>query len=669
MRLLPTILLLALVLPVASAQEAPAPRSGYAMAYDAAQGRVVLFGGSDSTYQRLGDTWAWTADGWRLVAGAGPPARSDAQMAFDAARGAVVLFGGRGADGALLGDTWVLDGAGWRQAEAPAPPVRQLAAMAYDAHRERVVLFGGVGADRARLGDTWEWDGRRWVEVTPVGGPPPRGAHGLAYDAARRQTVLVGGYGDRALDDTWSWDGTAWTRFEATGLPPRLHAAVAYDPSGARLLLFGGFGAEARESTLLAWDGVRWTALGGAPPAARAEHEGVYVPDVGFVVFGGVTGQGMDYDERVKTRDLWRFDGTDWQRLEGTSPAAPEPPIPGPTGPHPVGTRVVEWVDEAREERWTEARDRRRLQVQLWYPSAPEAAPTPAPYVPTLDPLHASLASYWDGGVRPLRFDVPGAGWEAPVAAGRFPLLVLSHGMNSPRFVLTGLALDLASRGFVVAAVDHTYWGPGVAFSDGTVVPYGAGMIARDSLAFDAIDGYLAEGLRVMSADQSFVARQVLAGALAGRIDEARVGVLGHSMGGMAADLTCLRDPLIAACLSLDGTLGAPVHVGLEPACSRTPFLLLASEQFGGALTDESTRVPQRLRAAWCDPVVLVLGGSRHNAFTDLPLLGAVSAGAIGAPEAGRVTREVAARFFERAFVGAPPDLGDVPGLRRIPLR
>ena len=34
------------------------------MAYDAARGSVVLFGGSDSTYQRLGDTWTWTNDVW-----------------------------------------------------------------------------------------------------------------------------------------------------------------------------------------------------------------------------------------------------------------------------------------------------------------------------------------------------------------------------------------------------------------------------------------------------------------------------------------------------------------------------------------------------------------------------------------------------------------------------
>lgn len=645
------------------AQEVPAPRSGYAMAYDRAHSRLVVFGGSDAEYDALGDTWVWADGAWaRLATETEPPPRTDAVMAYDSVREEVVLFGGRGADREILGDTWRLSGETWARADGPGPRPRQMAAMAFDAGRGRLVLFGGQGPGRTLLGDTWEWDGTDWLQRGSEHHPPPRATHGLAYDAARRRTVLVGGYDTGALNDTWVWDGDDWTYVATASLPPRLHAATAYDANREWVVLAGGFGAEGRERTVYAWNGTAWFLLDAEAPDARAEHEAAYVPGQGVVVFGGVTGQGMDYDERIKTADLWRFDGATWHLLHGPRPS----PLPPPTGPHAVGTRVVEWTDDAREERWTEARDRRRLQVQLWYPADSSSAPVPVPYVPSLEPLRASLAAYWEGEPEPLRFDVPGASWEAPVAEGQFPLLVLSHGMNSARFSLTGLATDLASQGYIVAAVDHTYWGPGVAFADGTVVPYEAGMIARDTLSFDAIDGYLAEGIRVMSDDQSFVARRVLAHEeVAAHIDEGRVGALGHSMGGMAADLACLRDPLFAACLSLDGTLGAPVHVGLEPACSRAPFLLVASEQFSRALTDESTRVPQRLGTAWCDPLVFVLDGSRHGDFSDLPLLGGTTPGEIGAAEAARVTRLLVARFFEQAFADAPIDLTDVTGLRR----
>lgn len=79
--------------------------------------------------------------------------------------------------------------------------------------------------------------------------------------------------------------------------------------------------------------------------------------------------------------------------------------------------------------------------------------------------------------------------------------------------------------------------------------------------------------------------------------------------------------------------------------------------------------MPQRLRSAWCSPLAVVLGGSRHGDFSDLPLVGGTTPGEIGAGEASRVTRAVVAQFFEGALAGRPPDLPSIPGLRRIVLR
>ena len=48
------------------------------------------------------------------------------------------------------------------------------------------------------------------------------------------------------------------------------------------------------------------------------EHRGVYAPGIGFVIFGGISGQGMSVAERgrAKLNDLWAFDGTRWNRLD-----------------------------------------------------------------------------------------------------------------------------------------------------------------------------------------------------------------------------------------------------------------------------------------------------------------------------------------------------------------
>jgi hypothetical protein len=79
----------------------PSPRYGQAMAYDAARGRVVLFGGSSGLSGELADTWEWDGANWTLVNAPGPWPRLVHTMAYDAARARIVLFGGW--DGARLG--------------------------------------------------------------------------------------------------------------------------------------------------------------------------------------------------------------------------------------------------------------------------------------------------------------------------------------------------------------------------------------------------------------------------------------------------------------------------------------------------------------------------------------------------------------------------------------
>ena len=84
-------------------------------------------------------TWTWT----HQTPATSPPARSAATVAYDAATGQVVLFGGNNGS-AALGDTWTWDGTNWtQQSPAISPPARHLAAMAYDASAGQLVLFGG----------------------------------------------------------------------------------------------------------------------------------------------------------------------------------------------------------------------------------------------------------------------------------------------------------------------------------------------------------------------------------------------------------------------------------------------------------------------------------------------------------------------------------------------
>ena len=82
-------------------------------------------------------------------------------MAYDAATGTVVLFGGRTLRAPtehLLADTWTWDGTTWTQ-QAPAvhPSTRYFASMADDGATGTAVLFGGINRHGRTLAETWTW--------------------------------------------------------------------------------------------------------------------------------------------------------------------------------------------------------------------------------------------------------------------------------------------------------------------------------------------------------------------------------------------------------------------------------------------------------------------------------------------------------------------------------
>jgi hypothetical protein len=193
----------------------PVARGYAAMAYDAATGNTVLFGGIPATGRDFGDTWTWDGSTWTKQAPAtSPPARTGATMAYDAATGTVVMFGGdpkKTSVNHVLADTWTWDGSTWtKQAPKTSPPGRDEASMAYDAASGTVVLFGGSHPD-GLLGDTWTWHGHTWTEQALVTNPHARAGASMAYDAASGTVVMFGGFDlknpeqGRALSDTWTW--------------------------------------------------------------------------------------------------------------------------------------------------------------------------------------------------------------------------------------------------------------------------------------------------------------------------------------------------------------------------------------------------------------------------------------------------------------------------------
>ena len=230
---------------------APSPRGSTAMAYDAGDGYVILFGGEGFTpnQQVQGDTWKFSGGIWSAIPTSQHPSpRAAAAMAYDGGDGYVILFGGFNTTGGVLnypGDTWKFSGGSWASiTTSGSPSPRSAGSMDYDAADGYVVLFGGLGY--SNTGDTWKFSGRVWTDITTCQHPSPRISTAMAYDFADRYVLLFGGQSPnllvtQLLDDAWKFSAGLWTNIMPTGGPSaREGASMAYDAKDGYVILFGG---------------------------------------------------------------------------------------------------------------------------------------------------------------------------------------------------------------------------------------------------------------------------------------------------------------------------------------------------------------------------------------------------------------------------------------------
>ncbi|NUR01130.1 MAG: alpha/beta hydrolase, partial [Streptomyces sp.] len=142
--------------------------------------------------------------------------------------------------------------------------------------------------------------------------------------------------------------------------------------------------------------------------------------------------------------------------------------LPAPTGPYAVGRDILHLVDEHRQDPWVPSAGQRQLMVSVYYPALPGTG-GPAPYM-TTEAARLMLQMKIPGTTIPPEAVSETRTWSHTGAIprhGRYPLIMLSPGFTMPRTEITSLAEDLASRGYVVALVDHTYENSGTTFPDG----------------------------------------------------------------------------------------------------------------------------------------------------------------------------------------------------------
>lgn len=292
--------------------------------------------------------------------------------------------------------------------------------------------------------------------------------------------------------------------------------------------------------------------------------------------------------------------------------------MPAPTGPYKVGTVSLHLKDTSRTDPYVPGHQTRELMVSLWYPTDSTTGHSLAPWMPSLTAAH-----YLAGlGVRAGSLTLPTTAGHvlAPVdtKAGKLPVLLYSTGLHSDRAMGTALVEDLASRGYLVVAVDHTH--------DANEVEFPGGRLETDTMPSNA---HSSDTLAVRAADVKFVNNELgqiangknpdvdgakLPTGLLRDVDMTKIGMFGWSLGGAAVATSMQADSRIDAGADLDGTFyGSATSENLS-----RPFMLFSSATHNRNDDSSWATFWSHLKGVRYD---LKMAGSAHLTFSDNEVL------------------------------------------------
>lgn len=329
-------------------------RFGHSAVFDPNSDRMIVFAGDEgdpltdskndvwvlANANGLGGTPQWTHVFENGAAGS-PPAREYHTAVYDAANNRMIVFGGYSPT-AFFNDVWVLADANdqsgtpaWTQLSPTGgpPAARGLHQAVYDPGSNSMTIFGGVDSGGTQLSDVWVLRHANglggtptWTQLSPTGGPPPANGSSAIYDPASNVMTVFGGSSNpttfTATNGAWALSNanglgkhaSRWIELTANGAPgsppKRAFATAVYDAGSNRMIVFGGgtFTTNLTEKTfndvwvLSSANSVggtpAWTKLSPAAPLPTVRSQTTAVFDAAnnrMIVFGGIGYEGIYY--------------------------------------------------------------------------------------------------------------------------------------------------------------------------------------------------------------------------------------------------------------------------------------------------------------------------------------------------------------------------------------
>lgn len=273
----------------------------------------------------------------------------------------------------------------------------------------------------------------------------------------------------------------------------------------------------------------------------------------------------------------------------------PQYKLPVKTGSYPVASAKYTWTDSNRVETYSNSGDKRKLTVEFWYPEN---------------------------------------------ASDKCPLVVFSHGA----FGFSGSNIstyeELASNGYIVASIGHTYQAFFTLDTSGKLTTVDSGFLNsavnlqnNDHVAneFEISHSWL----DIRTADENFVLDTIINQAksdrsdkLFSKIDTDKIGLFGHSLGGASSAEVGRQRHDIKAVIVLDGTMiGETVkQENSKNILNNTPYPvpllnIYAEDHYTNAQKSDGSNYANFYATSHAvNAQEIIIKGAGHLNFTDLPL-------------------------------------------------
>jgi len=302
-------------------------------------------------------------------------------------------------------------------------------------------------------------------------------------------------------------------------------------------------------------------------------------------------------------------------------------------GPYKIGTASLVVKSDDRRELYGDKYDTlRSFAVQFYFPSD-TGGERPAPLFENGEAIELGFKNAF--GIPKMGVDyfsqLPSNVWydtKLSTSEDQYPVIVLSHGWKGFRNIHANIAEKMASNGYIVVAIDHTYGALATQIkSDEVVLLNHAALPNREthlqylkygSALIETYKGDILETLDLIE-DMNQAGYNSI---LTERMNLGKITVLGHSTGGGAAVSAALSDSRISAVVGLDAWVEPLDDISILSGL-KVPYLHLSSEAWRGGVNEKNLNM--LIANSSEDRWLITLEGTKHTDFTMLGYLSPVS--------------------------------------------